>query len=466
MASASPQFFDCRRILYCSKGGLLCGMPDFCYRCNLDQRVEPIQLAFANVFERRRYWHAIVVDYEIDADHAGLWTGTRGDRHSVYLPHRGKPDGHHFLCYETLTWRLQTLCKVLLRVADVLKDIGAIDGYLAVIEPHLSFWPASLRASRLHSWADIDHALLPHVHLLVWGDHPLTEKLMVAVYDMLQAFLLGSYANIWFEPVKSQTKLSGWLNYIIKPWPITDWYRQALYAGCDPINLSYLFDDIALLSCSRLFPFVFSPRLAGVLHPNIGSKRYILDRVPRCLGAQDMVRCKDEQFYREHEEGFWRTEEKRSLRMGRQFRCRAMDHQAALRRIAAWSKARRSTVPRVTARPPGFLAANVVEKSMAAQSVRWRCQNSIRERPDDKELRCSLLTAILINGQCRHLCLWMSMVALTIYTALLRDQSPGHGGQVSMRVVNSQAQGRGVQGSHQRAASLLQPANRSNQRLA
>lgn len=227
---------------------------------------------------------------------------------------------------------------MLLLAAEALKDEGAIDGYLAVIEPHLSFWPASLRATHFHSWANIEHALLPHVHLLVCGEHPLAENLMVAVYDMLQAFLAGSYANIWFQPVKSQARLSGWINYSIKPWSIADWYRKALYRGCDPINLSYVFDDIALLNCRRLFPFVFSPRLAGVLHPNIGKKRCILDRVPRCLSAKEMVRCQDEQFYREHEDEFWRTEEKRALRMGRQFRSRNMDYKAALRRIAVWNK--------------------------------------------------------------------------------------------------------------------------------
>src|SRR5690349_18205059 len=104
---------------------------------------------------------------------------------------------------------LPALCDVLLRVGDCLKKIGAIDGCLAVIEPNLTFWPASLPACRLNSWADIEHALLPHVHLLVCGNHTLTLDLLVATYDMLQRFLgTWSYANLWFNPIKSQARLT------------------------------------------------------------------------------------------------------------------------------------------------------------------------------------------------------------------------------------------------------------------
>ena len=111
----------------------------------------------------------------------------------------------------------------------------------------------------------------------------------------------------------------------------------ALLAGCAPNNLNLSFDEIALETCSGLFALVHSPRRAGVLATNSGA-RCIFDPVSPCLTRKEISMCQDERFYRAHEESFWRTVEKRQLRMGRTFRCRNMSYKAALRRIRRLAK--------------------------------------------------------------------------------------------------------------------------------
>jgi hypothetical protein len=141
LASAHPWTFDGTRICYCTRQGRLCGLPDFCPRCNLDLRIEPLQRAFVHAFARRPYWHSLVVDYEMKADRAGIWTGPRGEVRALYLPHRGQHQGRFLHACPVLNELFEALCDVLLSVGKYMQRLGLIDGYLAVVEPNLSFWP-------------------------------------------------------------------------------------------------------------------------------------------------------------------------------------------------------------------------------------------------------------------------------------------------------------------------------------
>ena len=197
----------------------------------------------------------------------------------------------------------------LFRVIRCLQKSGIIDGWLAVVEPNLSFWPDS--NATFHRYSGIDHAFLPHIHVLVCGYHPLDGKLIRAIYGVMQQFLGNwSYANLWFNPVNSQAGIRQWINYCVKPFPLAQWYSNALLAGCDQANLNLIFDDLALESCPGLMSQIYSPRRGGALAANSGDA-CILNRLPRVLTRKQIAHCKDLKFYHEHEDSFWRTVEKR-----------------------------------------------------------------------------------------------------------------------------------------------------------
>lgn len=337
LASAEDFTFDPCRVLYCSRHGKLCGQPYFCYRCNVDQRVEPTQKMFANAFPKRPHWNSIVLNYEMSAEQAGIWTGLGDDCRAIHLPHQGEADGRFLQCCPNRLTGAKMLCDLLFKVVKCLKKAGAIDGWLAVVESSLSFWPAP--CSRFHLWSGIEHGFLPHVHVLASGWHPFVNTLLKAIYDALQHFLGDwSYANFWFNPVTSQEEITKWINYCIKPFPLAKWHSNALRAGCDRSNLNLLFDEVALQSCPGIMSRIYSPRRGGVFATNSGDDDCIIEPVPPLLTRKQFTQCGDEKFYHEHESSFWRTLEKRALRQGRSFRCRTQNHQGAIRRIAAWKK--------------------------------------------------------------------------------------------------------------------------------
>jgi len=333
LASVGQFSFNPIRFLYCSKGGKLCFLPRVCHRCNLDQRVEPLQKMFEGTYAKRPFWCSIVLDNEMDADKAGIWTGPHDDRRALYLPHEGKPDGR-FLRFSPIQLDMAArFYGFQFHIVRYLQKAGIIDGWIAVAEPSLSFWPDP--NSTFYCWNDIDHAFLPHIHVLVCGYHPFDEKVIRAIYDVLQQFLGNqSYANFWFNPVTSQSGITQWINYCIKPVPLAEWYANAVHRGCSQSDLNLVFDDLALESCSGLMSQIYSPRRGGVLAANSGNA-YILNRLPPMLTRKQMAQCKDEKFYLEHEDSFWRTIEKREFRRGGNFRCRTKTRKAALRRISA-----------------------------------------------------------------------------------------------------------------------------------
>ena len=333
LASTDPFSFNPIRVLYCSRKGRLCCEPDYCFRCNLDQRVEPLQKAFERAYRRRPFWHSMVLNYEMDAGRAGIWTGSRGDRKALHLPHQGNTNGRFFRCCPHQLRFVKMFCDFLFHVVGSLKKSGVIDGWLAVVEPSLSFWPDP--AAPCHWWCGIDHAFLPHIHVLVCGYHPLDDRLIRAIYDTLQQFLgAWSHANFWFNPVTSQAGIKKWINYCVKPFPLADWYNKAIHSRCDQSNLNLLFDDVAIQTCSGMMSKIYSPRRGGVLASN-SRDACILDPLPPLLTQKQMAQCKDERFYFQHEDSFWRNIEKRESRRGRDFRYRTRTHRAAVRRIAA-----------------------------------------------------------------------------------------------------------------------------------
>ncbi len=336
LASVGPFSLNPLRILFCSACGKLCCQPNWCRRCNLDQRVEPLQAMFKNAYAKRPFWTSLVLNYEMNANNAGVWTGPPDGRQALYLPHKGKSDGQflrfsahqidfaeHF--FDFLFWAIRCLHKV-----------GIIDGWMAVAEPSLSYWPDP--NSKFYQWNDIVHAFLPHVHVLVCGHQPFDNKIIRAIYSVLQDFLTSwTYANLWFNPVTSQAGIKKWIDYCVKPFPLSKWYSGALHAGCDEANLNLIFDDIAFENCPGLMSRIHSPRRGGVLATN-SRAACILDRLPPMLNREQMAECKNENFYHEHAESFWRTVEKRDLRRGRDFLCRTKSHHAAVRRIRAWEQ--------------------------------------------------------------------------------------------------------------------------------
>jgi hypothetical protein len=338
LASISPFSLNPNRILFCSACGKLCFQPNWCRRCNLDQRVEPLQAMFKNAYAKRPFWTSLVLNYEMDSNKAGIWTGPAENRQALYLPHKGKPNGQflrfsahqidfaeHF--YDFLFWVIRWL-----------KKIGIIDGWIAVAEPSLSFWPNP--KSKFYLWNDIAHAFLPHVHVLVCGHHPFDDKIIRSIYGVMQDFISGwSHANFWFNQVTSQTGIRKWINYCVKPFPLAKWYSDALEAGCDEATLNLVFDDIALESCPELMSRIHSPRRGGVLATN-SREACILDCLPPLLTRKQIAECKNGSFYSEHEDAFWRTMEKRDLRRGRDFLCKSKSHEEAVGCISAWEQER------------------------------------------------------------------------------------------------------------------------------
>lgn len=336
LASIGPFSRNPRRVLYCSACGKLCFQPHLCFRCNLDQCVEPLQKMFEGAYKKRPFWYSLVLNYEMDARQAGIWTGLKENLRPVLLPHSGKPEGQFFRCCPHQLDLMKAFVDFLTHILDCLRKSGIIDGWMAVIEPNVSFWPDP--ATRFHRWSCIEHAFLPHLHVLVCGPHPLDEKLIRAIYDVLQQFLgTWSYANLWFNPVTSQAGIKQWINYCVKPFPLAKWYKNGVCAGCDQSDLNLLFDDVVLQSCAGIMSRIYSPRRAGVLATNSGNA-CILQRLPPLLTNEQIGQCKNGQSYHEHEDSFWRTMEKRALRQGRNFRCRTKSHKAAIRRISAWEK--------------------------------------------------------------------------------------------------------------------------------
>jgi hypothetical protein len=315
-----------RRILYCSRYGYLCCWPDFCHRCALDQRIEPVQCEYGNSFSRGPYWYAAVLNTECSADRAGLWKGDgtldRNEAQPLFLPHAGRSNGFAVEADQVLCFR--DICEGLFAFVKHLIQKNVIAGALASLEIDVSFWPG---ADGLYDfWSGIQHALLPHVNLLFNTRAPMTDEAALLFYRIFSS-VLGqysrlSYPNAWFAPVLSQDALDTWLGYILKPWPVHKWYHRARSARCDPWHLNLLFDEIVYESAVYLASRVRSPRKFGNLNPGSFAcprPEYIGTPVPPVLNKKQMALLTDEIYWDAHDElhaSFFRTVDKRRLRRG------------------------------------------------------------------------------------------------------------------------------------------------------
>jgi hypothetical protein len=274
----STDIFNWRRILYCARHGLCCGLTNFCVRCCLDDRIQPALDEYGGSFRLADLWYPMVANTRILANEAGVEFGSFKSR-----PYAGQPDGHPLLTGPEHEAYFERLCRALFALPSVLRDHGIIAGAFSHMEFHLSFWPGQ---SRYDLWSGIAHTIQPHLNILFNTAVPITPEIAQAIYEALGWLLMRhhaqlGYPNLWIGlAMRSQQSLNRWLAYILKPWPIDLWYRRALKRGCNPNHLNLLLDEIVFVNLNHLARRAVSPRKIGNMncqslrfdHPYIGNQ--------------------------------------------------------------------------------------------------------------------------------------------------------------------------------------------------
>ncbi len=135
------------KICMCGHHGHLCKEPDYCNKCNLDQRVEPALYEFGDVFRKAPYWLALTPSSSSNPAKAGLRLVTK--QHDDGKPKKIKPwipkfGNHHFPKYGS-DWEnvelIERLTKIPFLYMQRLKDSGLINGAYATRELDLDFRP-------------------------------------------------------------------------------------------------------------------------------------------------------------------------------------------------------------------------------------------------------------------------------------------------------------------------------------
>ncbi len=313
----NEEILDVSRVLYCIRCGLRCEQPNLCRRCCLDRRVQPALDEYGRSFDHAPHWYAAVLGLEIHADRAGVHFGDLDHR-----PFTGRPDGHILWACPEQEQLFERLCRALFTLPTFLKDHGVISGAFSHLEFHLSIRPGQ---SSYDFWSGTQHALKPHLHILLNAPAPITSEMALAIHSAFGGILMFhraamAYPNLWFVPVPNQKELNGWLRYTLKPWPLALWYRRALKRGCDPLHLNLLFDELVFVNLAHLARRVVSPRKIGNL--NCQSKDgYIGIQPPMRLPWKLATRwLTDPNFAAQHpdwEESIYQMAEKRRQRRGR-----------------------------------------------------------------------------------------------------------------------------------------------------
>jgi hypothetical protein len=309
--------FNAKRILYCGKHGIFCEQTDFCRRCCLDDRVQPALDEYGQCFKSAPYWYAMVANTRIRANEAGLEFGKL-----THSPYTGKVDGHILYACPEQEPVFERLCQALFALPTFLKKHGVITGAFCQLEFHLSFQTGD---SLYDSWSSLQHAVQPHLNILVNTTVPITSEVALAMYTLLGRLLMShdarlSYPNLWIQQIESQQALNGWLRYLLKPWPIAQWYRRARKRGCNPTSLNLLFDEIVFENLKHLAGRVVSPRKMGNLNCQCRSGTYIGTKRPMDLSGKEVSRwLKDSVFAALHpdwEDSVYQLIEKRRSRQG------------------------------------------------------------------------------------------------------------------------------------------------------
>lgn len=338
VASASGQFngFRPKRILYCSKHGLLCGDFHMCPRCAVDLRIEPAQAEYGAVFDRARYWYSMVAGSEIDPDRAGLKLvcgdeqTDRKNKVQFLKPWAGRRTG-----WLVPDWPDSAFMKMALlpyELCGLITKCGG-GGAFCALDVDVTIRPATERPSDW--WSGLEYGVLPHGNTVINTPFPLTFEAAQAIFDSYTGLFVRrgmrlAYPDLWIKRIRSQTGLNSWLSYSLKAWPVQKWYRRAKVKGCDPSSLNLVFDTVVFDNLVSLVSEVRSPRKFGNLCCN--SPNYIGNRLPMRLSKKKIDQWShDEKFAAEHPEwleSIARYTEKQAKRRGPQRR-KHVDEDAA-----------------------------------------------------------------------------------------------------------------------------------------
>lgn len=321
--ASNSDFFDGISLCRCSQGNRLCKMPDFCPRCNLDQRVEPALAEYGEIFEKAPFWAILVASSSAYAESARLKLVTKKDqdgkpkRCRSWTPWAGQADWQLYsLDYEN-QFLIEEILTVPFEFAKRLKAAGLIDGAYVAREIDLDFYSQKAAPDQL----SVVHTALPHGNLLVNTRQTPDWSWLIDVFDVYLgvcwAFGVPAYSDLLGSRIDSQAEINRWISYELKPLPYHVWYNSAVTRGCNVAHLNMALDDV-FDDLFRELSFARSPRKIGNMYCQ--SRDYLRQsRLFRLLKWQINLWLENEAFAAQHpewEESVVRAVEKRQKRRG------------------------------------------------------------------------------------------------------------------------------------------------------
>jgi hypothetical protein len=318
------------RILCCSRKGRLCGMPWWCWRCALDQRIEPLQWQHRDSYDKAPYWGSLCVSLERIASRACCTLVSnydlRGHPDAVQRTREfaGLLDRRGISSWPEDSPEYWGLVEGLFGVQKFLKRIG-VRG--AIIVGHLS--PVFRRGFNEEDslWMHCHHFLVPHVHVVLNLVRPISHDDLVDLQWWLVRRLvrrldcLPYFPDTWYAPITSPESLRSALEYPLRPWPVHKWWRQATAVTSCPTELDALFDQVVLLNMNYLARRTRVQRYFGNLNPQNSGDLFIGERLPPEVSAKLATKwLKDKRYAAAHpqlEASVMRYLDKRDARQGR-----------------------------------------------------------------------------------------------------------------------------------------------------
>lgn len=276
-----------RDVAYCGYAGRFCHEPDFCPRCAVIDRADPVVTEYDRLFDsllpdgQRRYFYAITLSYDWNPDRAGL--------HFVIEkrdPAKGTPD--------TLKHEYPFKGQAPVEPLTIDNDIGeennisacfraifALAKFLSKLSDQWGVLAHRHIAWHFFEYPGLAHHIRPNGHLLVVADEPITfddGKLLLDrfqwSYDKQE---LGGvlYCDAHISPLVSQAEIERWEYYMFKPMDYVRPYCDAVKRGVNLETLNHEVDNCVFHGGNFVLSSVPSPMRYGALHVNVGTDRYL-----------------------------------------------------------------------------------------------------------------------------------------------------------------------------------------------
>jgi hypothetical protein len=279
-----------RDVAYCGYAGRFCHEPDFCPRCAVIDRADPVVTEYDRLFDRLlpggqcRYFYAITLSYDWNPDRAGLHyvvekrDPAKGapDKLKHEYPFKGKPP------VEPLT--IDNDIGKENNISACFRAIFALAKFLSKLSDQWGVLAHRHIAWHFFEYPGLAHHIRPNGHLLVVADEPITFDVAKHLLDRFQWMYdrqeLGGvlYCDAHISPLVSQVEIERWMYYMSKPMDYVRPYRDAVQRGINIETLNHEVDNCVFQGGNFVLSSVPSPMRYGALHVNVGTDRYLVTK--------------------------------------------------------------------------------------------------------------------------------------------------------------------------------------------